>query len=340
MDRILLPGTDLALSPLGMGTVPMVTRVPADERVDLVRAVRDLGINWFDTARRYGDAEDVLGEAFAGVRDQVVISSKSGARDPESLRLDIEESLRRLRTDYLDIFLFHGGGALRQECFLTSGGLLDTAQRARQAGKFRLLGFSAHSVELALRALDVPAFDVAMVPANFISVQYIEGPFMDIARDRGVTVLAMKPFGGGRLDNARLCLQYLQQYDGVLPCIGIQRLVEMQENVRVWQDPNPLGAGDWAEIERLRATLGDRFCRQCGYCLPCPQGVPIISMNLMEAWVKQLSRDALVDAFASGVERARGCVACRECVEKCPYDLPIPEMVADGVALYERTVAG
>ncbi|NPV10061.1 MAG: hypothetical protein HPY83_19110 [Anaerolineae bacterium] len=340
MDTVTLPRTGLTLSPLGMGTVPMVSRVPTDERVGVVRAVRDLGINWFDTARAYNDAEDVLGEAFAGSRHEVVIITKSGAKEPERLRLSIEESLRRLRTDYVDALFFHGGGAIETECFLGPGGLLEAAEDCRRAGKTRFLGFSAHSVDLAVSALDIPSFDFAMVPANFMSPQYIQGAFMERARERGVTVLAMKPFGGGRIRNPGLCLKFLKRFPDVLPCVGIEKPAEMAEDLRLWDEAaGPLTVADQAEMERIHAELGDRFCRQCGYCMPCPEGVPIMFMNLMEAWVKQLSLSDLVHVAGGAVEAAKGCVECRKCVEKCPYDLPIPEMLKDSIALYERTVA-
>jgi predicted aldo/keto reductase-like oxidoreductase len=337
MDRIVLPKTGLELSELGMGTVPMV-RVPTDERVGLVRAVRDLGINWFDTARAYGDAEEVLGAAFKDCRDQVVIVSKSGAREVDALRQHLDKTLRALQSDYLDVFCFHGGGALKEEAFSAPGGLLETVEDARQAGKVRFLGFSTHNVEIALQGVEVASFDFAMVPANLISTQYIEGPFMDRALQRGMTVFAMKPFGGGRLGNARLCLSFLKRYPGVLPCVGIEKLSEMQENVRVWEEDAALSAQDWAEIERLREVLGDRFCRQCEYCKPCPQGINITQMNLMEAWTKQIPAEILPQVFGGMVDKAKDCVECRECVEKCPYDLPIPEMLRENIALYERVV--
>ena len=339
MERVVLDKTGLVLSPLGMGTVPMVTRIQGHGRVDLVRAVMDLGINWFDTSRNYGDAEEVLGEAFEGVRHEVVIISKSLARDADTLRQHLAVTLQGLRSDYLDVFLFHGGGALKQESFFAPGGLLETAEDAKRDGKVRFLGFSAHNVELAIKALDVASFDLAMVPANFMSVQYIEGAFMAKARQRGVTVLAMKPFGGGRLENARLCLKFLKGYPGVLPCVGIQKIEEMEENIRVWEEGGALTPEDLAEMARIRAELGDRFCRVCGYCMPCPNGISIFFVNLMQAWVKQLSKEALIATLGGPVEQAKGCTECRECVEKCPYDLPIPEMLKENVALYERYTA-
>jgi predicted aldo/keto reductase-like oxidoreductase len=255
------------------------------------------------------------------------------------LKIHIDESLERLKTDYLDIFLFHGGSAIRSESFHDPGGLLETAEKAREAGKIRYLGFSAHSEELACKALDVDLFDFAMVPANFISTKYIDGEFMEKARDRGVTVIAMKPFGGGRIENPDLCLRFLKQYPDILPCVGVDRIDHMAENLRFWEGPAELNANDMEEIEGIREELGDHFCRQCGYCHPCPEDVPIIMMNLMEAWVKQFSPEALSSKFGGGVEKARGCIECRECVEKCPYDLPIPEMIKDGIALFERATA-
>jgi uncharacterized protein len=341
MEMVTLPRTGLALSALGMGTVPIAAgRVAEDERVPILRAVYDMGINWFDTARNYGPAEDALGEAFHGMRDRVVIISKSSAMQPEALQAQMHETLRLLRSDYVDVYMFHSAYAVRQECFLTPGGLLDIVTRAREAGKVRFLGFSAHSFELALEALDTAAFDFAMVPANLISTQYIEGAFLDRARARGVTVLAMKPYGGGRIENPRMCLKYLRQFPDVLPCVGIESAAQMAENLRIWDEgQGSLTADDLGEIERIRATLGDRFCRQCGYCLPCPQGVPIIMANLMEVWAKQMSPQVLKQYMSWIVPAARRCIECRECVARCPYDLPIPEMLRESIALFDRTVA-
>jgi hypothetical protein len=325
-----------------MGTVPIAAgRMPPGSGVPTLRAVYDLGINWFDTARNYDIAEDVLGEAFHGMRDRVVIMTKSGATEPGILQSQMDDSLRRLRSDYVDVYMFHGAGAVMQECFLGDGGLLDIVQRAKEAGKIRFLGFSAHSVELALKALDAGVFDFCLVPANFISTQYIEGSFMARARTLGVTVMAMKPFGGGRIDDRRLCLKYLRQFPDVLPCIGVESVAQMAENIRTWDaERGPLTPEDRAAMDRIHAEIGDRFCRQCGYCMPCPQGVPIIFMNLMEVWAKQMSAGVLRMVCQGMVEAAKRCVECRECVGKCPYDLDIPQMLKDNIALYERTVAG
>ncbi len=177
-----------------------------------------------------------------------------------------------------------------------------------------------------------------MVPANFISTQYIHGEFMTEARRRGVSVMAMKPFGGGRLSDARLCIKFLKQCPDVIPCVGIENAAEMRENLDHWEDDQELDERDYTKIERIRAELGDRFYRQCGYCQPCPDGIGIMTMNLMEAWAKQLTKEALGAVMSGLVDKARECAECGECVEKCPYDLPIPEMLKDNIAFFENAI--
>jgi predicted aldo/keto reductase-like oxidoreductase len=317
-----------------MGVI-QIGRRPWAESIEVVLGVLDLGINWFDTARAYGDTELRLGEALSGIRDQVIVMSKSHARDPETFRTHIDESLTRLQTDYLDVLFFHGGGAIEEDCFLAPGGMLETAHDAVQAGKARHLGFSAHRPELALRALDIPSMAVAMVPANFISREYIDGEVMAKARAQGVAVLAMKPFGGGRIDNPELCLNFLRTYPGLVPCIGIERVSEMAQNIRIWEDERPLTADDLAEMDRIRELLGDRFCRACDYCQPCPQDVPISTVAFARIYAKQMPREKVLKILEEPVEQARACIECRECVERCPYDLDIPEMITENITFYE-----
>ncbi len=334
MDKIELGSTGLEVSPLGMGVI-QIGRRPWAESVEVVRGVMDLGINWFDTARAYGDTELRLGEALLGIRNEVIIMSKSHAHEPDLFRTHIDESLERLQTDYLDVLFFHGGGAIEEGCFLGPGGILEIAEDAVRAGKVRFLGFSAHRIELALKALDIPSVSVAMVPANFISREWIDGRFLPKAQAQGVAVLAMKPLGGGRITNAELCLKFLKTYPDLIPCIGIERVSEMAQNVRVWEEGAPLTADDLAEMERIEELLGDRFCRGCGYCQPCPQGVPISTVAFASIFARQMTREKVLEMLVEPVEQARACIECGECVDKCPYDLAIPEMIKENIAFFE-----
>ena len=122
--------------------------------------------------------------------------------------------------------------------------------------------------------------------------------------------------------------------------IGIERPEEMAENIAIWEQDAPLTEEDEHELERLRALLGDKFCRGCGYCMPCPQEINIHIVSFLKVLSRQMPRDKVATpGNTEAAERARHCTECRECVEKCPYSLDIPEMLKDNVAYYE-TFAG
>lgn len=330
-----LGSTGLEVSQLGMGTIQL-TRLDWQQSLRVVHEVVDMGINWFDTARGYLDSELRLGEAFKGTRDRVIIISKSLKQTAEELEKEIHESLQRLQTDYLDVFLFHGGDVMEKGSFQAPGGVLERAEKAVEAGKIRFLGFSAHKPAIALKGLNFEPLQVAMVPANFISLEYIDGPFMDQARKQNTAVLAMKPFGGGRISNTPLCLRFLKGYPELFPCIGIEKSQEMRENLVVWEGSDVLSNQDRREIERLTRMLGKSFCRGCGYCLPCPEGIHIPTVTFLEIWSMQMPRDQVVNPDNDkAVELARGCSECRQCVERCPYDLEIPDMLKENIRFYE-----
>lgn len=336
MDYRELGMTGFAISELGMGAVQL-TRLPWKESIDVIHGVRDLGVNWFDTARGYFDSELRLGEALNGRRDKVFIISKSGSKSPDIFNQHLHESLQRLRTDYIDAYFFHGAGAVEADCFWDEDGLLETAKKGVKAGKIRFLGFSVHRTDLALKALDVEELRIAMVPANFLAREYIDGDFMKKARERDVAVIAMKPFGGGRIPDAGVCLRFLRQYPDVMPCIGIEKTDEMRRNIAIWETGETLRAEDRKKITVYEHQLGTQFCRGCGYCLPCPQEIPISTVAFLKIFAKQMPRDQVVtESHTRAVERTAGCTECRQCVERCPYDLDIPSMLKDNCNFYER----
>lgn len=339
MERINFGTTGLQLSQLGMGTIQL-SRVEMKRSVTLLREVMDLGVNWFDTAKGYFDSEIKMGKAFKGRRNKVIIISKAGAATSKELETTINERLTRLQTEYLDMFFFHGMGELENANFFSRGGILETAEKAVKEGKVRFLGFSAHRLDLAIKALDVDSFRAAMVPANFITREFIDGEFLAKARKKKIGVLAMKPLGGGRVDNPRVCLKFLKNYPDVFPCIGIERVEEMAENISIWNETGPLTREDKRELQRLKALLGDKFCRGCGYCMPCPEGINIHVVSFLKVLSRQMPCDKVVTRKnTEAVKRAGLCTECRQCVKKCPFNLDIPEMLKENIAYY-RAFAG
>lgn len=336
MKQIILGKTGIKVSPLGMGTI-QITRLDWKESINLIHEVMDMGINLFDTARGYFDSELRLGDAFKSYRDKVVLISKSDAKDSIKLKTNIDETLQRLKTDYLDVFLFHGGEVVNQNDFCSPGGIMQTATDAVKAGKIRHLGFSTHRVDTAMKALTYNELKIAMVPANFMSLEYIDGDFQKEAVKKGVAVIAMKPFGGGRIVNARVCLKFLKNYHNLIPCIGIEKISEMSENIKIWEEKDPLSDEDRNEMARIRMLLGEKYCRGCGYCMPCPEGIQIPSVTFLKVFAKQMPRDKVVNPENFKiVEKAETCSKCGKCIQKCPFDLDIPNMIEENIQFYEE----
>jgi len=320
-----------------MGGIPL-TRPTEDEAVKLIQHAIDLGVNFIDTAYSYaaGMSEERIGKAIAGRREQVIIVTKG-------LTLEhIEQSLKRLNTDQIDLWQFHGITTFEGlEVVVGPGGLLEKAQEALQAGKIRHIGFSSHSLKVALKAVASGHFETVQFPLNFVSNEAVD-ELVPLAREHDVGFIAMKPFAGGRIRDANLAIKYLLQFEDVVPDPGIEKVEEIEEIVDIVNNgPWELTPQERQEIEDIRARVGTRFCRQCGYCEPCPQGVDISGVMylpiLRELWPP--------DWFFSwryvtnAVESAKNCVQCGECEEKCPYKLPIREMIVEHMEFYERVAA-
>jgi predicted aldo/keto reductase-like oxidoreductase len=149
----------------------------------------------------------------------------------------------------------------------------------------------------------------------------------------------MKPFAGGLLDRANLSIKYLLQFDGVVPDPGIEKVEEMAEIVEIVSGPWEMTAAERDDLEQIRAEVGTRFCRRCQYCLPCPQGVSIPTvMNIRSFWKRFPAERFFGGRFAESLESARNCIECGECEAKCPYHLPIIEMLVQNIAFYESVI--
>jgi predicted aldo/keto reductase-like oxidoreductase len=147
----------------------------------------------------------------------------------------------------------------------------------------------------------------------------------------------MKPFAGGMLADAKLAIKFLLQFATVLPDPGVQSVEEIEEIVDIVDGSWELTAQEQSEIERIRADVGTRFCRRCGYCQPCPQGVEISLLMNFESYWKRFPVERFSDGWiAEAMESGRNCIQCGECEERCPYQLPIREMLAESLEAYER----
>lgn len=175
-------------------------RLSQEESNTAMRRAYDLGCNYFDVAPAYGDAEVKMGPALAGWRDKVFLSCKTNKRDAEGARVELERSLQRLKTDHFDLYQMHHirtPAEVKQA--LGPGGALETFLKAKEEGKVKWLGFSAHTTKGALELMKGFRFDTVMFPINFVEYFTIDfgKPILALAKEQGAVVLAIKPTSAG-----------------------------------------------------------------------------------------------------------------------------------------------
>ena len=345
MKTVKLGKTGLEVSRVGFGGIP-IQRLAEDEAVRVIERCLDLGVTFLDTANGYTTSEKRIGQALAalagrtGRREQVVIATKATARDRATAQEHLELSLRRLNVDTIDLWQFHNVSTFEAyEQVLGPDGAMEAAQAALSAGKIRHIGITSHSMELALEAVPSGHFETLQFPFNFVTDEPAR-ELVPLTQKHDLGFIAMKPMAGGLLDDANLAIKYLLQFGNVVPDPGIEKCEEIEEIVDIVAGPWELTPRERHEIARIRAEVGTRFCRRCEYCQPCPEDVHIsLIMNLGSFW-KRFPTEAFVTGWiAQGVESARNCTECGECEQKCPYHLPIREMLTENVAFYERVVS-
>ncbi len=337
MKTTRLGKTGLSISRIGFGGIP-IQRLTEDEAVKVVQRCLDLGVTFLDTANGYTTSEERIGKAIAGRREQVIIATKSEGKDKTTAQEHIELSLKRLNTNYIDLWQFHGVNTFKAyNQILGPNGAMEAAQEALQAGKIRHIGITSHSMDVALKALPSGHFETVQFPFNFVTNE-AKDKLLPLAQEHDVGFIAMKPMAGGMLEDANLAIKWLFQFDHVIPDPGIEKVEEIEEIVKIVNGAWDLTLSEKQEIERIRVEVGTRFCRRCQYCLPCPQEIKIpIIMNL-QSFLKRFPDEKV---FLSGgfvteaVKGARECLQCGECEEKCPYRLPIREMLVENIEFYE-----
>jgi predicted aldo/keto reductase-like oxidoreductase len=337
MKTIRLGKTGLEVSRIGMGGIP-ITRPPEDEAIKVIQRALDLGVNFIDTAFAYHGSEERIGKALVGRRYQVIVATKTTGRDKVTALEQLETSLKRLNSRYVDLWQLHGLNTLEDyETILRSGGAMEAAQAALRSGKIRHIGASGHSLNVAIKMVTSGLFEAIQFPFNFVNNEAAD-ELIPLAEEDDVGFIAMKPFAGGRLKDANLVIRYLLQFDNVVPDPGIKKAEEIEEIVRIVND-NSVGLTQAEEqkIQEIRAALGTRFCQWCGYCQPCQQEVDI-------PWLMNArSYDSYGESFKLGVARAvetaKNCIQCGECEKKCPYGLPIMKTIAENIEFY-KNIAG
>ena len=326
MEYRILGKTGLKISRMGFGGIP-IQRIDALGTTKLMGWLSDNGVNYIDTARGYTVSEEYLGQALEGIRDKFVIATKSMARTKEAMAADIDISLKNLRTDYIDLYQIHNASPADVEKVIAPGGALEALQEAKKAGKIGHIGITAHSLDTFKLALDFDWVETIMFPYNIVETQGQD--LIAKCAERNIGFIAMKPLAGGAIEDATLALRFLCADKNVTVVIpGMAEIKEAEQNLAAVNNTSALTEAELAAMDTLRATLGTHFCRRCNYCAPCSVGISIPAMFLMEGY---LSRYGLADWAKMRYEglgkTASECIECGVCETRCPYNLPIREML-------------
>ncbi|MDO5376844.1 MAG: aldo/keto reductase [Clostridia bacterium] len=327
MEYRQLGKTGLRVLRMGFGGIP-IQKVDAAAARKLIERMAHLGINYIDTARGYTVSEQYLGEALEGMRERFVVATKSMARTREAMERDIETSLANLRTDFIDLYQVHNPSLAELETVIAPGGALEALLEAKAAGKIRHIGLTAHMASVFERALTLDWVETVMFPYNIVETQGEE--LMRRCSEQGVGFICMKPLAGGALEDARLALRFIAANDDVTVVIpGMYDVREIDENLSAVQDGGALTGEEIARLDAIRRELGTQFCRRCNYCQPCTAGIGISGIFVLEGYLRRYGLgDWAKQRYASMAKRAGDCVGCGACEARCPYQLPIREMLA------------
>ena len=339
MDKIRLGRTELMVSRLGFGGIP-IQRLSEEDAIDVVRKCLDFGITFVDTANAYSTSEERIGKAIADRPVKPILATKSTSRDREGVEEHLNLSLKRLGVDSIDIYQFHGVSDFKSlEMVLDPEGPMAVVEKARQDGKIKHISVTSHSMDVAIEAVKTDRFATIMFPFNFITDEAVN-ELLPLCQQHDVGFIAMKPLAGGMLDNATLAFKYLFQFPDILPIPGIEYIHEIEEIVGILNGPLEMTEDEKQEMQRLRDELGTRFCRRCDYCQPCTEGIPISMVMNIRSFARRLPPERVfIGRIEEVMEKAAGCTQCGECEERCPYELPIRDTIAQNVEWYQEAKA-
>lgn len=324
MQTVTLGKTGLVVSKNGFGALP-IQRITKAEAVYLLQKAFYHGINYFDTARMYTDSEEKMGAAFQYTRDKIIISTKTGAGNVEDFWKDLENSLTKLKTDYIDIYQFHNPPFCPKPG--DESGLYDAVLKAKEQGKVRYIGITNHRLSVAKEAIASGLYETMQFPFCYLATD-ADMEIVNLCREENMGFIAMKALSGGLINDSALAYAYLAQFDHVAPIWGVQRESELDEFLSYQENPPVLTGEMKAQIEKDRIDLSGEFCRGCGYCMPCPAGIEINNCARMSLMLRRAPKsEYLTEEWQEKMKKIEGCLECGQCMTKCPYGLKTPELL-------------
>ncbi|MCI8694930.1 MAG: aldo/keto reductase [Lachnospiraceae bacterium] len=337
MAKVTLGNTGITVEKNSFGALP-IQRISKEEAVKLLRRAYEHGISFFDTARWYTDSEEKLGEAFDGIREKIFIATKTGASNAEEFWKDINISLGKLRTDYVDIYQFHNPAFCPKPG--DGSGLYEAMLEAKEKGMVRHIGITNHRLNVASEAIESGLYETLQFPFCYLATEK-DIELVERCRAAGMGFIAMKALSGGLITNSAAAYAFLAQYDNVLPIWGVQREKELDEFLSYIDNPPEMTKELSAVIAKDREELLGDFCRGCGYCMPCPAGIEINNCARMSLMIRRSPSAAqLTRETQEKMRKIEDCLHCGKCRSKCPYGLDTPALLEKNYKDYREILAG
>jgi len=339
MNRILLGKTGLEVNRFGFGGIP-IQRVAEKEAVETVLHAVEKGVDFIDTSRMYTTSERRIGLALKQTHKKVVLASKTRSRTSDEVRKDLETSLKELQRDYIDLYQCHfvpNDEEYRQ--IISPGGALEALVQAKQEGLIGHIGITSHSLDLLDKILDDGLFETIMACFSFLEPKAME-TVIPKALEKNVGVIAMKSFSGGVIDNPKLAIKYALSHPGIVIIPGVEHKDLFDKNWDVYLGSHELTDLEKQEIEEIRQRYDKNFCRRCDYCQPCSEEIPIQMIMGLRSALKRFGKGFVKEGWPKeAMDKARNCSECGECLERCPYQLPIPDLIKENLAWVEEQLS-
>jgi predicted aldo/keto reductase-like oxidoreductase len=300
---------------------------PAEAEAAVESAIKS-GVRLIDTANGYmNESGTGRGIKKSGVaREEIFLVTKLWPTVYEK-ETAIDETLERLGTDYIDLYQIHNPTREDLDRVLAPDGALEALMAAKNAGKIGHIGITLHSVELFRSALELEWVETIMFPYNIVETQGEE--FIARCKEKNIGFIGMKPLAGGAIEDANVALRFLAGNPAVSVVIpGMASPSEIAQNAASLSDSRPLSPAEQKKIAEIRNFLGTNFCRRCNYCAPCTAGIQISSVFLLEGYYSRYHlKDWATLRYSKLEKTASDCVDCGLCETRCPYELPIRQML-------------
>ena len=333
--KVVLGKTGMEVKRLGFGSIP-IQRVDERQAVETVVHAIQRGVDFIDTSRAYTTSERRIGIALRETGKKVILATKSMEQSADGVRRDVETSLKELGRDKIELYQCHFVKDFEAYHRVTSGGgALEGLLKAREEGLIEHVGISSHNLDVLERVIDDGLFETIMLCYSFLEPK-AEKTVIPRALAGDIGVIVMKAFSGGAIGNARLAIKYALALGGTVVIPGVENRELFDENWEIFLGNLTLDRKERRQIEAIRSEFDKQFCRRCDYCQPCPEGISIQHLLGIRFIVKRMGPEVLHSEWIkSGVDAARNCTGCGVCMERCPYELPIPDLIRENIAWVE-----